>query len=263
METTYTGRFTQLIALVLVMQIFLNVFLQNLSGIFSFFPSITNQQPASPAQDTFSIVPIVEGAVDSVVTIKASGTVPTALGEREVSQNIGSGFVASQNGRIITNRHVVASDSLNYTVVTNDKKEYPVVSIYKDNTHDIAILGINANNLKSIPIADSSNLQLGQAVIAIGTTFGEFDNTVTTGVISGLGRGIVAGSPHEGSVAKLDDVIQTDAAINPGNSGGPLLNTNGQVVGVNTASTSMGQNINFAIPSNTVQKVLQKSVVGF
>jgi serine protease Do len=97
---------------------------------------------------------------------------------------------------------------------------------------------------------------LGQSVIAIGTPLGEFTNTVTTGIISGLGRGITTGSNFEGYVEKLDNVIQTDAAINPGNSGGPLINSKGEVIGINTAIASQGQNIGFAIPVNVIKSFL-------
>ena len=107
-----------------------------------------------------------------------------------------------------------------------------------------------------IAFGDSTNLQVGQFVIAIGTALGEFRNTVTTGVVSGLGRGITAGSDLQGYVEQLDNVIQTDAAINPGNSGGPLLNSSGQVIGINVAVASGAQNIGFAIPVNIVTDAL-------
>jgi S1-C subfamily serine protease len=105
-------------------------------------------------------------------------------------------------------------------------------------------------------MGDSTKLKVGQFVIAIGTALGEFRHTVTTGVVSGLGRGITAGSPLEGAVEKLDNVIQTDAAINPGNSGGPLLDSAGQVIGVNTAVSAEGQNIGFAIPINVIKEAI-------
>ena len=111
--------------------------------------------------------------------------------------------------------------------------------------------------LKPVVLGDSEGLEVGQFVIAIGTALGEFRNTVTTGVISGLGRGITAGSDFEGYVEKLDNVIQTDAAINPGNSGGPLLNSSSQVIGVNTAIAASGQNIGFALPINVVKSSLE------
>jgi S1-C subfamily serine protease len=113
-----------------------------------------------------------------------------------------------------------------------------------------------AGGLKPLTLGDSSKLKLGQLVIAIGTPLGEFTNTVTSGIISGLGRGITAGSPYENYVERLDNVIQTDAAINPGNSGGPLLNSKGQVIGINTAVSQEGQNIAFAIPSNVIKNLI-------
>jgi len=171
-------------------------------------------------------------------------------------QNIGSGFIISKDGLIITNKHVVRDTNSTYTVYTNDKKDYNVEKIYRDPLNDLAILKINANNLKPLPLGNANALKLGQLAIAIGTPLGEFQNTVTVGVISGLGRGITAGSPYEGFVEKLDNVIQTDAAISPGNSGGPLLNSEGQVVGINTAIASEGQNIGFAIPISLVKQLL-------
>lgn len=176
--------------------------------------------------------------------------------EKTIEQNIGSGFIISADGLIITNRHVVDITDATYSVLTNDGKEYSVEKIYRDPLNDLAIIKINANNLRPLPIGDSTKLQLGQTAIAIGTPYGEFKNTVTTGVISGIGRGITTGSPFEGYVEKLDNVIQTDAAINPGNSGGPLLNTSGEIIGVNTAVSAEGQNLGFAIPSNVVRELV-------
>lgn len=176
--------------------------------------------------------------------------------EKTIEQNIGSGFIISENGLIISNRHVVSVEDATYLVLTNDGKEYAVEQIYRDPLNDLAILKINANNLTPLPLGDSSKLQLGETAIAIGTPYGEFKNTVTTGIISGVGRGITAGSPYEGYVEQLEDVIQTDAAINPGNSGGPLLNTSGQVIGVNTAVSGEGQNLGFAIPSDIVKELV-------
>ncbi len=177
--------------------------------------------------------------------------------EQNIEQDIGSGFVVSSGGLIVTNKHVVADTSASYRVFTRDNKLYEVEKIYRDPTNDLAILKVSAppGELKAVELGDSSNLKVGQFVIAIGTALGEFRNTVTTGVISGLGRGIVAGSPFEGSES-LDNVIQTDAAINPGNSGGPLINSAGQVIGVNVAVASGAQNIGFALPINVVKETL-------
>lgn len=177
-------------------------------------------------------------------------------------QNIGSGFIVSSEGIIVTNKHVVSEVNRTYSVVTTDEKRYTVERIYRDPLNDIALLKINpgqhvGRNLKPLTLGDSGRLQVGQIVIAIGTALGEFNNTVTTGVISGLGRGIVAGSVYEGFVEQLDNVIQTDAAINPGNSGGPLLNSSGEVIGVNTAVSQSGENIGFALPINVVKDSLR------
>jgi serine protease Do len=178
------------------------------------------------------------------------------------AQAIGSGFIATSDGLIVTNKHVVSDTTMNYTVTTSDGKKYSVKNIYRDPLNDVALIKIDpsqnsSEKLNPLTLGDSSNLQVGQYVIAIGTALGDLKNTVTTGVVSGLGRGITAGSPYEGSVEQLNDVIQTDAAINPGNSGGPLFNSSGQVIGVNTAVSQNGQNIGFAIPINVIKDSVQ------
>lgn len=174
-------------------------------------------------------------------------------------QGIGSGFIVSKDGLIITSKHVVSDTRAKYQIITASDKKFPVERIYRDPLNDVAILKITppSEGVKPITLGDSSNLQVGQFVIAIGTALGEFRSTVTTGVISGLGRGITAGSEFEGFVERLDNVIQTDAAINPGNSGGPLLNSKAQVIGVNTAVASAGQNIGFALPINIIKDSLE------
>jgi len=220
------------------------------------------------------ITKVIEEALPSVVTVGISTTTstgdvfqinpfnPVSPFERipgktqKVEQNIGSGFIISADGLIITNKHVVSDTGSTYQVLTNDKKKYNVEKIYRDPLNDLAILKISTTNLKPLKLGDSNNLKLGQLVIAIGTPLGEFTNTVTSGIISGLGRGITAGSPFEGFVEKLDNVIQTDAAINPGNSGGPLLNSKGEVIGVNAAIAESGQNIGFALPVNIVKNLI-------
>ena len=173
-------------------------------------------------------------------------------------QDIGSGFIVSKDGLVVTNKHVVADLNAKYKIITNDNKEYEVTTISRDPANDIAVLKIEANNLKPVELGDSGNLKVGQFVIAIGTALGEFRHTVTTGVISGLGRGITAGSPYEGYAEKLDDIIQTDAAINPGNSGGPLLDSHGAVIGVNVAVAQGANNIGFALPVNIVKEALRE-----
>ena len=178
---------------------------------------------------------------------------------QDTEDYIGSGFVIQKDGLIVTNKHVVGSASNTYYVFNESGEKFEVEKIYRDPLNDLAILKVKAppGGFKEITLGSSTNLQVGQFVIAIGTALGEFRNTVTTGVISGLGRGITAGSQFEGFAERLDNVIQTDAAINPGNSGGPLLNSAGQVIGVTSAIAQNGQNIGFAIPINIVKDSLK------
>ncbi|MBI3685539.1 trypsin-like peptidase domain-containing protein [Candidatus Azambacteria bacterium] len=170
--------------------------------------------------------------------------------KQEVSS--GTGFVISSDGLILTNKHVVSEEDAEFTVLANDGKKYPAKVLAKDPVQDIAVLKIEKKNLAVLTIGDSDTIATGQTVIAIGNALGEFRNTVSVGVISGLRRTITA--QGGGTSETLEDLIQTDAAINPGNSGGPLLNLNGQVIGINTAMTQAAQNIGFALPINKAKK---------
>lgn len=213
------------------------------------------------------VIDVTENVSPSVVTVSIITPKHTVLQfspfggfsqsvQGEENQDIGTGFILTKDGLIVTNKHVVADTTAEYKVITKDGKEYETKEISRDPNNDIAIIKIDAKDLKPINLGDSSNLKVGQFVIAIGTALGEFRNTVTTGVVSGLGRGITAGSAFEGYVERLDNVIQTDAAINPGNSGGPLLNSSGEVIGVNVAVAQGAQNIGFAIPVNVLKDAL-------
>ncbi len=166
----------------------------------------------------------------------------------------GTGFFVSKDGLIVTNKHVVSDDNAQYSVVTNDGKSYEAKVLSKDPVNDIAIIKIDINNAPFLEFSDSSKVELGQHVIAIGNSLGQYQNTVTTGIISGIGRSITAGGA--GELEQLDGVIQTDAAINSGNSGGPLLDLSGHVIGINTAADRQGQSIGFALPSNDVKAAL-------
>jgi serine protease Do len=167
----------------------------------------------------------------------------------------GSGFFISADGLILTNKHVVSDTTASYTVITSDGKKYDAKVLAQDPTNDLALVKINIQNAPFLKLADSSQLQVGQHVIAIGNSLGQYQNTVTSGIVSGIGRSIAAGSDTGGS-EDLSGVIQTDAAINPGNSGGPLLNIEGQVVGINTAIDQEGQLVGFAIPANEIARAL-------
>lgn len=168
----------------------------------------------------------------------------------------GTGFIVSKNGYILTNKHVVSVSDAQFTFITNDGKEYSATLVGTDPMNDLAIMKIEAANLTPVELGDLSSVQLGQTVIAIGNTLSEFPNTVTKGIVSGIGRTITAGS-GTGQSETIDKVIQTDAAINPGNSGGPLINLAGQVIGINTAVSQEGQLIGFAIPISTAKPVIQ------
>jgi serine protease Do len=185
-------------------------------------------------------------------------------GTEEQQVGGGTGFIISQSGMILTNRHVVSDEEAEYTILTNKGEKYPAKILARDPVQDLAFLEIDKEQLeeesinfspqefKPIALGDSSDLQMGQTVIAIGNALGEFKNTVSVGVISGLSRTITASG--ENIVETLEDVIQTDAAINRGNSGGPLLNLKGEVIGVNVAMAESAQNIGFSIPINKAKR---------
>lgn len=170
----------------------------------------------------------------------------------------GTGFLITADGMIVTNKHVVSDARADYTVITNDTKEYPAKILALDPNQDIAIIKIEGQDFPILELGSSDALKIGQTVIAIGNSLGEFSNTVSRGIISGLKRNITASGSNFGQPEKLNDIIQTDAAINPGNSGGPLLNINGEVIGVNVAIAQGAQNIGFAIPSNDIKKVVEQ-----
>jgi S1-C subfamily serine protease len=174
---------------------------------------------------------------------------------------IGTGFIYNSDGWILTNKHVV--DGANQlTVILSDSRELPARLYGIDPLTDLAIVKVDASGLPTVSIGSSSELKPGQLAIAIGNPLGEFENTVTTGVVSGLGRQIVAGGSLSTAAEQLNNLIQTDAAINPGNSGGPLLDSGGQVIGVNTAVSQEAQGIGFAIPIDVAKPIMQQAVNG-
>jgi S1-C subfamily serine protease len=169
----------------------------------------------------------------------------------------GTGFIISEDGMILTNAHVVADEEADYTVLTNDGQKYKAKVLARDTLRDLAIIKVeNKKNFRTLKLGDSDALQIGQTVIAIGNALGEYRNTVSVGVISGLGRQVTAQGGQ--TIVTLEDVIQTDAAINRGNSGGPLLNLKGEVIGVNFALAEPAQNIGFAIPINKAKKTIEQ-----
>ena len=223
----------------------------------------TNSQPTpviTVTDDENVVINVVKQSTPSVVSIAISQvTLKRGQGLVDEVSNIGTGFVVDPNGIIVTNQHVVSDTTAKYKVITSDGVEYETVEILRDDGNDVALLKIDAKNLKALKLGDSDNLAVGQTVIAIGTPLGEYAGSVTTGVISGLGRSVTASSGWFGSTTKVyENVIQTDAAVNPGNSGGPLINTQGEVIGINFATTANADNISFALPINIVKQRLEE-----
>jgi S1-C subfamily serine protease len=174
----------------------------------------------------------------------------------------GSGFIVSADGLVLTNKHVVSDNKAEYTVFTNDGQKYTAKVLALDPVQDLAVIKITSDGKKFQPVTlgDSSGIQIGQTSIAIGNALGQFSNTVSVGVISGLERTISASDQLGSFSENLEGIIQTDAAINAGNSGGPLLNLKGEVVGIDTAMAQGAQDIGFAIPINMAKKDIDQVV---
>jgi len=205
-----------------------------------------------------AIINVVQTTQDSVVSIAVDQVTMTPDGTTDTSSNIGTGFIVDSNGLILTNQHVVSDAQATYKVIDSDGNAYAVENILTDDFNDLALIKVNATNLKPVTFGDSDNLVAGQLVIAIGTPLGTYAGSVTTGVISGLNRSITASSGFLGSTKSYENVIQTDAAINSGNSGGPLLNSSGEVIGINFATTQGADNISFALPIDVAKSRLEE-----
>lgn len=203
-------------------------------------------------EDVSSVAKRVGGSVVSITTETQARTYFGAYNQA----GAGTGIIISSDGYVLTNKHVV-SDTQGLSVVTSDGETYDDVTIVgTDPLNDLAFIKINGvSDLKPADLGDSSSIRIGQKVVAIGNSLGEFQNTVTSGIISGTGRPIAA--QGSGAVETLTDLIQTDAAINPGNSGGPLVNLSGQVIGINTAVAENAQSIGFAIPINAAKGIIK------
>lgn len=185
-------------------------------------------------------------------------------GSEKVEIGGGTGFIVSKDGMIVTNKHVVSDDKADYTVILSDGKKYDAKVLGRARNNDVAVIkvdpqkpqeGEGVKELEMVNLGDSSNVKIGQTVIAIGNALGEFRNTVSKGIVSGLSRDITAGGG--GNTEELEQLIQTDAAINQGNSGGPLINLRGEVIGINVAIAAGAQNIGFAIPINSVKNIIK------
>lgn len=209
-----------------------------------------------------AVIDVVEKTSPAVVSVVAKTvSFDPDRGAVTDQQGIGTGFIIESDGLIVTNNHVVCTEGVDYAVVTKDNKTYDVKKIDLDPANDVALLRIDGKELPFLGLgnSDPEALKAGQKVIAIGNALGQFQNSVTVGVLSGLGRGITAGSTgcaNQQGRETIQNVMQTDAALNPGNSGGPLLDLSGNVIGVNFAISGSGENIGFVIPINRVKDII-------
>ena len=221
-------------------------------------PVITPVVVAAPAGGQASIVDIAKSVSPAVVTIVAEGVTSTdpTTGLTGQGTATGSGVIFDANGLILTNHHVVAGDPSSLTVHLKDGRDLPATVYGVDTLTDLAIVRVQASGLPTASIGDSSSIQVGQQAIAIGSPLGTFTDSVTSGIISAVGRSI----PVE--TGQLTNLIQTDTAINPGNSGGPLLDPSGKVVGINTAVASQSQGIGFAIPIDIAKPLMEQASAG-
>ncbi|RKD32115.1 2-alkenal reductase [Thermohalobacter berrensis] len=207
--------------------------------------------------DITAVTAVAKKAMESVVGITTVQTVDYFFWGPRKEQGVGSGVIVDSKGYILTNSHVVAdgeADRITVLFANGTKKEGRV--LWNDPALDLAIVKVNATNLPVADLGNSDNLQVGELAVAIGNPLGlEFQRTVTSGVISGLNRTIRVDANNV-----IEDLIQTDASINPGNSGGPLLNSNGEVIGINTAKIQSAEGLGFAIPINTAKPIIEQVI---
>lgn len=226
-------------------------------------PASNNQQVVNRStvvsQEGEAIAEAASKVSPSVVSIVTSSTSRNPFSRSTTEGAAGSGVVISKDGYVITNKHVVSASTGTIEVILSDGTSYDDVKfVGSDPTNDVSFLKIQGvSNLASAELGDSSTMTVGQRVVAIGNALGEYQNTVTTGIISALGRPVTAADETGTVLESLENLIQTDAAINPGNSGGPLVNLNGEVIGINTAVASDAQGIGFAIPINDAKGMIK------
>lgn len=221
----------------------------------SLLNKVTEVNNYSVSYDT-NVVNIVNQVSKSVVNITTQTTTYGWFGQRSIAEGAGTGIIITADGYILTNNHVIdGSDSVKVT--THGGQEYQATVIKTDSDKDLAVIQVKAEDLTPATIGDSDSVRVGEEVIAIGNVLGRFSDSVTKGIISGLGRPITTSSAQfYGNVEQLEDLIQTDAAINSGNSGGPLVNLKGQVIGINTAIVGDAQNIGFSVPINHAKELV-------
>lgn len=222
-------------------------------------PEVSDQgSNVAISQKEADLAELVEKTSPTVVSIVTSQVSGQGFFQQEV-EGAGTGIVISEDGYILTNKHVISEARSVQVVMSDGARHSDVTVVGSDPLNDIAFLKIkNVSDLKVATLGDSGAMRVGQDVIAIGNSLGQYQNTVTSGIVSGLGRPVTAASSELNSrVESLTDLLQTDAAINPGNSGGPLINSAGQVVGINTAIAADAQGIGFAIPINAAKGMIR------
>lgn len=229
--------------------------LQHILGIKNSNLNITTTKSEKlKLEESSAIIDAVKKVTPAVVSITTTATAQDFFGRTVEQEGGGTGFIITNDGLILTNKHVAqAGDSL--SAMTSEGKSFDAKVVALDPTNDLAILKIEASGLPVVDLGESNDLQIGQWIVAIGNALGQLQNTVTVGVISARERQITAGGGTS-QQEQLNNLLQTDAAINSGNSGGPLINLAGQVVGINTAVASNAQNIGFAIPINQAKSAI-------
>jgi S1-C subfamily serine protease len=263
-------------------------FTQTINKVIEKMVPMEIQQPAAPAPALIpvpskedAVVKAVKNVSPSVVSVVATKDIPVieeyyispfpglmpdlqipqyrqkGTEKKEVSS--GTGFFISKDGLLLTNKHVVEDIKADYSIIMNDSRKLEAKVLDRDPFQDIAILKVSGDNFNSIPLGDSDALEVGQTVIAIGNALGEFRNTVSVGIISGLHRSVIARGSLSGP-EQLQELIQTDAAINPGNSGGPLVDLSGRVIGINVAMAQQAENIGFALAINIAKRDVNDAI---
>lgn len=207
-------------------------------------------------EESNAIIDAANKVSPAVVSIKQKRTVQDIFGQTVEEEAAGTGFIITNDGLILTNKHVVSDAGSTYTVIMADGTTYDAKVQSSDPFQDLAVVKIDAKNLPVVELGDSDQLKVGQWVVAIGNALGRFENSVTAGVVSARNRKIEASDENGSNSESMDGMIQTDAAINAGNSGGPLINLKGQVIGINTAVASDAQSVGFAIPINDAKSAI-------
>ena len=226
-------------------------------------PPLPSPSPLLPATvQSDPVVQVVKRVAPAVVNVTSSTLTQDALGGVQPGKGVGTGSIIRPDGIIVTNFHVVEGAlNLKVTLPPPDGRSFQARVIGGDSDHDLAVLKIDATNLPTIPLGDSSNLALGEGVIALGYALAlPGGPTVTSGIISGLARTVQVQDPSQGITRTIEDALQTDAAINPGNSGGPLVDLGGNVVGINTAGNTGAENVGFAIAIDAARGIIEQAM---